>query len=271
MCQNRVSLVFQRIGLLALLAATLAGCGKEAPPPRPPPPPTPPPFQSQAVEVELGDHGGIITLMTTEAGGYTRNGQPLETGAEVEAENGNRYKLTLGEDGWSADFLPPEALMVPLGTGGEIVSITREEDRSYLVDGKPLPEDGIVGASNGNRYKLTLGEDGWSWEFLPPDGEPLALGTSGDEVLITQEEDRSYLVDGKPLPEDGIVGASNGNRYKLTLGEDGWLWEFLPPDGEPLALGTSGDEVLITQEEDPQLPCGREAAARGRHRGGLQR
>ena len=85
MGQNRTGPVLQRIGLLALLAAMLAGCGKEAPPPRPPAPPPPPPFQSQAVEVKLGEHGGSITLMTTESGGYTRDGNAFASGAEVEA------------------------------------------------------------------------------------------------------------------------------------------------------------------------------------------
>ena len=43
-------------------------------------------FVSQEVKVKLGEHGGELTLMTTEAGGYTRNGQAFQSGATVEAE-----------------------------------------------------------------------------------------------------------------------------------------------------------------------------------------
>ena len=246
MTQNRANPIVQRIGFAALFAVILAGCGggeTTTPPP-------PAPFRPQAITVNLGEHGGSITLMTTQAGGYTRNGQAFTSGTEVEAENGNRYRVTLTGQTWSSEFLPPEAVVVQLGTSGDTVSITRLEDRSYQADGEPLGEDRIVTADNGNMYRLTLGDSGWSWDFVPPEAVSVQLGTSGDTVSITQREDRTYLADGEPLGEDRIVTADNGNMYRLMLGDSGWSWDFVPPEAVSVQLGTSGDTVSITQQED---------------------
>ena len=247
MTQNRPNPIIQRVGFAALLTVFLAACGGGEPQTTPPPPP---PFRPQAITVNLGDHGGSITLMTTQAGGYTRDGQAFTSGTEVEAENGSRYRVTLTGQTWSAEFLPPDAVDVQLGTSGDTVSITQLEDRSYQVDGQPLGEERIVTAENGNMYRLTLDDTGWSWEFVPPAAVDVQLGTSGDTVSITQVEDRSYQVDGQPLGEERIVTADNGNMYRLTLDDTGWSWEFLPPAAVDVQLGTSGDTVSITQLED---------------------
>ena len=116
------------VGVAVLGALVLAGCADSSPPP--PPPPPPPPFVSQEVSVKLGDHGGSITLMTTQSGGYTRDGQPFQSGTTVEA-NGNQYALTLSDGKWSADYVPPEPLAVALGKSGDALLITRKEDGSF--------------------------------------------------------------------------------------------------------------------------------------------
>ncbi len=260
MTQNRANPVVQRIGFAALLVVFLSACGGGDPPTTPPPPP---PFRPQAVTVNLGDHGGSITLMTTQFGGYTRDGQAFTSGTEVVAENGSRYRVTLTGQTWSAEFLPPDAVEVQLGTSGDTVSITQLEDRSYQVDGQPLGEDRIVTADNGNMYRLTLDDTGWMWEFLLPDAVEVQLGTSGDTVSITQLEDRSYQVDGNALASGDVVEADNGNRYRLTLDDTGWAWEFLPPDSFSLDLGTSGTTVVITQLEDRTYQVDGNALASG--------
>ena len=248
MGQNRTGLVLQRIGLLALLVAMLAGCGKEAPPPRPPAPPRPPPFQSQAVEVELGEDSGSITLMTTESGGYTRDGNAFASGDEVEAENGNKYKLTLGEDGWSAEFLPAEGVAVALGTSGEAVLITEQEDGTYLANDKRLVSGGIVEASNGNRYRLTLGEDGWSPVFEPT-LVSVDLGQSGGSVTLRREEDGQYWL-GSIVIEDGhVVEGPNDSTYELTLRDGVWTAAFRPATVQ-VPAGESGEILDLARLED---------------------
>ena len=203
-----------------------------------------------AVPVTLGTSGDTVSITQLEDRSYLVDGQPLASDRVVRARNGNRYRLTLTGSVWSWEFVEPGAVPVTLGTSGDSVSITQLEDGSYLADGKPLPGDRIVAAANGNRYRLTLTGSVWSWEFVPPDAVPVTLGTSGDTVSITQLEDRSYLVDGRPLASDRVVRARNGNRYRLTLTGSVWSWEFVEPGAVPVTLGTSGDSVLITQLED---------------------
>ena len=56
----------------------------------------PAPLVPQDVEVALGKSGGTLTLITTEASGFTRNGEVFATGTDVMAEaNGSTSALTL--------------------------------------------------------------------------------------------------------------------------------------------------------------------------------
>lgn len=56
-----------------------------------------PPFVPQVVEVALGTSSEMLTLMTTEAGGYTRNGKAFASGTDGMAEaDGSAHTLTLG-------------------------------------------------------------------------------------------------------------------------------------------------------------------------------
>ena len=68
--------------------------------------PAPPPFQPQSVDVALGESGDKVTLMTTEAGGFTLNGEEFRSGGSVTASNGNTYVLTLAEGQWTATLQP---------------------------------------------------------------------------------------------------------------------------------------------------------------------
>ena len=74
----------------------------------PAPPPAPPPFQPEAVEVALGENGGTVTLMTTEAGGFTLNSEAFTGGAAnpVPGADGRMYVLTLADGTWSAALVP---------------------------------------------------------------------------------------------------------------------------------------------------------------------
>ena len=71
-----------------------------------PPPPAPEPFQPQPVSVALGNSGDTVSLMTTEAGGFTLNGEEFKSGGIVTAENGSEYVLTLADSQWTASLEP---------------------------------------------------------------------------------------------------------------------------------------------------------------------
>ena len=255
------------LGLMALMLLTvgLAGCGSEpaavATPPAPPP--APPPFQPVAVEVALGTNGGTVTLMTTEAGGHTLNGEAFASGTEVEG-NGSTYTLTL--DGtWSAAYKPPPAMSLALGTTGGELMIERLENGSYQANGAALASGDTVTATNDNMYTVTISDDGTpSAAYVVPAALSIPLGLSEDTVAIVKNEDGTYSVNGEVLTADTRVMAANGNVYGALLA----------PDGTPIGvmhiaamlevmLGELGGTITLTQAEDKSWWLGEMAVMDG--------
>ena len=72
--------VMTRACLAALAAVLFLSCSGDSSGPTTPPPP--PPSQPQTIVVQLGTSGGATTLISTQAGGWTRNGQPFTSGRE---------------------------------------------------------------------------------------------------------------------------------------------------------------------------------------------
>ena len=233
--------------LAALLAAVLVGCGGESAPRIP----APPPFVPASVVVQLGERGGATTLISTQAGGGTHNGQPFASGGTVRGENAATYRLTLSGDSWSAMFVPPDPVRVPLGSSGDEVTLELREDGTYQAGTASVETGHVVTAGNGNQYTLTLDERGsWSAQFLAPDPLRLALGSSGDTVTIEIREDRNFWLDDSPLLSGRVVQAANGHRYTLTFGTDGaWQAVFVQPAPQRVALGSSGRTVLVDMLE----------------------
>ena len=236
--------------LSALLAAVLVGCGGDATPT--PRIPAPPPFVPASVVVQLGERGGATTLISTQAGGWTHNGQPFTSGGTVRGENAATYRLTLSGDSWSAVFVPPDPARVRLGSSGDEATLEQQEDGTYQLGGAAVQSGEVVQASNGNQYTLTLDASGsWSAAFIAPDPRRIALGSSGDSVSIELREDRNYWLDDTPLVSGRVVEAANGNHYTLTFGTDGmWRAVFVQPAPQRVALGSSGRTVLVDMLEN---------------------
>ena len=238
--------------LLALVVLALAGCGggETAPaPPAPPAPPPPPPFVPQDVVIDLGTSGEQLTLQTTEAGGFTRNGEAFATGTTVEAA-GNTYRLTLESGTWSAAYEAPNPWAVPLGRSGEALLITRREDGLYEGNGNVFESGGIVTASNGNQYTLTFADDRWTSAYLAPEPVPVGLGRSGEVVLVGRTEGGSYQVDGQAIVSGSIVRSSTGATYRLVMQEGAWTATFEPPPPVVVSLPGSDQTVLLLLGED---------------------
>ena len=235
---------------VALVAAGLAGCGGSES--APPPPPAPPPFVPQNVAVELGEHGGGVTLVSTQAGGWTLNGQPFTSGSNVTGQNGADYRLTFANGTWSAEFVPGEPVNVELGTSGTSVEIETLEDGTYRLGEDAVESGMLVTAANGNSYRLLFMTDGaWAAEFVPPEPEPVTLGVSGSEVLIDQREDGLFEIDGEQFESGDLVEAPNGNSYRVRLSPSGeWVAIFESPDPVLVQLGESGDEIEFQILED---------------------
>ena len=240
--------------LCALLALGLAGCGGDEPAPvaaPPAPPPAPPPFQPQPVEVALGDNGGTATLMTTEDGGFTLNGEAFAGGSDspVEGEGGRMYVLTLADGTWSAAFQPME-IMVALGTSEESATLMTTEAGGYTLGGADFASGGTTMTEAGASYTLALGEDGmWSATFAPMT-QTVTLGTAGGSVDLTSNEQGMWMIAETPLAGDGEdTYTTDGLTYALALGEDGmWSAAFVPKE-VTVDLGTSEESVTLTTTE----------------------
>ena len=139
----------------------------------PQPPPAPPPFRPQPVEVALGESGDRVTLMTTEAGGFTHNGEAFRGGGRVTAENGNEYILELADGVWTAKFDAHETV-VTLGITEETVTLVRAEDGTYWIDDMAVVSgETTVTALNGNEYTLAITTDAagaitWTAMYVEP-------------------------------------------------------------------------------------------------------
>ena len=247
---NWSPLVLARVSLAALVTALfLLACGGESAPPAPP---APPPFQPQSVVVQLGTKGGATTLISTQAGGWTRNGQPFTSGSTITGENAQSYTLTLVNGTWTAQFVEPDPVPLALGSSGDAVSLQLQEDGSFKLGDEALTSGTVVTAKNENKYKLVLGSDGdWTATFEPPDPQRVTLGTSGQMLQIDQLEDGSFTLNGDPLATGKVVPAQNGNSYTLTLGaDDTWSATYLQPAPQPLQLGSTGDVLLVYRQEN---------------------
>ena len=255
MIRNRVSWGF---GLMALLVLTfgMAACGGSEPAPvvQPPaPPPAPPPFQPQAVEVALGEAGGNITLMTTESGGFTLNGELFESGGSVTAENGNTYLLVLADGNWNAAFQAME-IMVTLGITEETVALTQAEDGTYWL-GDMAVQSGVTmaTATNGNVYTLMITTDdagmiAWTAAYVEPVVN-VPLGLSGDIAMIKKSEDGSYWL-GDITVESGetMATAANGNTYTLSMADGEWSAAYVAMTGT-VAIGGTGLAIDAVRDE----------------------
>ena len=115
---------------LAVLASGLGACGEDAAPLAPPP--APPPFEPRALEVALGASGSTITLMVTQDGGYTMDGEAF-TGGNVIAENGNTYNLRQTDGSWTATFVP---VVAEVALGGQWRQADRHDARGPDLRGR---------------------------------------------------------------------------------------------------------------------------------------
>ena len=204
-------------------------------------------FQSQPVQVALGTSGQSITLLTTEAGGFTLNGEAVSTGDTHAADNGN-YTLTLDGTNWTAAFAPG-SMDVALGGSGASVTLTQLETGGYGIDGTAIESGGTHTAANGN-YTLTMEDGVWMATFAPAMHE-VALGASGDSVTIVQMEAGGFSLNGEAITADTTAMASNGATYGVALGADGPMVVYIP-SMVTVMLGELGGEIVLTPVEDQQ-------------------
>ena len=206
----------------------------------------------QAVEVALGTSGDTLTLMTTEAGGYTLNGEAFASGAEVMAEaNGSTYTLTLDGTTWSAAYKAPAAMSVTLGTHGGSISVERLEDGSYQANGSALSSGTVVAGENNNSYTVTISDDGkFSTEYVVPPAVSIPLGSSGSSVDVTKNENGTYSANGEVITANTRITAENGNVYGPVMANGIPVGVMHIAAMQDAMLGELGGMLSLTQRED---------------------
>ena len=149
--------------------------------------------------------------------------------------------------------------VVVLGTSGGKVTIRRNGGGSYSLTGgtgilgtQQAPDGTPQGAraANGNDYALELVGCAWQAVFVPPVPVVVALGASGESVMIQRNEDGSYSNGNLILNDGSTVTASNGNMYKLSIDAFGrWTATYIPMR-QVVRLGDSGSTVTVFRAED---------------------
>ena len=114
--------------------------------------------------IDLGASGTTVTLATTEAGGWTRDGESFASGTTVQggtnAATGaaNEYELTLANGTWTPSYRP--AHMIIAGTS--IEAMAREDGSGYDAgdDSLSATGNGEITASGGALYRVVKDADG---------------------------------------------------------------------------------------------------------------
>ncbi|MDE0621296.1 MAG: hypothetical protein OXH83_06455 [Bryobacterales bacterium] len=180
--------------------------------------------------VYLGSTGQALQVGRLEDGGFTIDGQTFAAGEVVEAQNGNRYTLTLGPTGlWTAVYVEPDPQVLRLGSSGDPpLLVYRQENGTFRLNGEPLLGGTVVEATNGSSYRLILGSGGvWQATYIP-ENVTVQLGSFGGTVILTPNEDGSWQRGSFLFSSGDTVRGTNGFEYRLTLGDDGWIVEPLP-------------------------------------------
>ena len=244
--------------VLVLLAAGLMGCGSEpAPVVQPPATPPPPAFQPEAIEVKSAGGITVATLMTSQAGGHTLNGEPFD-GGDLEVD-GRTYAVALVDGGWVATFRPVEA-EVALGSSGHMVTLMTTESGGWTLNGEAF-EAGNVMTGDGRSYSLSLVDGQWTATFLPQTLD-VPLGGSGESLAIVTTEDGAHTLNGEVFDGGRITVA--GRDYDVTMAGGTWSATYRPRSVE-LTLGRSGNSVTLMTTESGGWTLNGEPFAAGTH------
>ncbi len=179
-------------------------------------------YREAMVTVMLGMSGETVLLTKREDGSYWMGEMQVEDGVTmVTATNGNMYTLRMGADGmWMTQHDAPQT-QVALGTSGTTVTLVREEDGTYTLDGEMFRSGGEVTAGNGNVYTVTMVDGAWMVEYQP---ESLEIEGTGGLTAVSREDGEGYDVDGALLPGSGMgdIETTTSGSYRVRM-EDGML------------------------------------------------
>ena len=177
-------------------------------------------FLPREVMIDLGISGTTVTLATTEAGGWTLNGESFATGTTVQggtnAATGtaNEYELILAEGTWTPTYRP--ARMTIGGSG--IEAIAREDGSGFDAGDDSLPASGVgeITGPGGAMYRVVKDADGLltGTRFdRPIVGEPMAVNVQGvdNPAPRLSADNRDTAAD-----EEGTLLEALGARFSVS-------------------------------------------------------
>ena len=161
------------------------------------------------------------------------------------------YTVMIGDDGmFSAEYVVPPALSIPLGTSGSTVDVVRNEDGTFSADGEVITAETRVTAANGNVYAAVLSPEGVPVSAMHVAAmQDVMLGELGGTVKLTQAEDMSWWLGETAVADGSVHTHASGNMYTLMLDSEG-MWSAMYQKVEVLVdLGTQGPVTLERAED----------------------
>ncbi len=183
-----------------------------------------------AVTVELGSGAGTVQLQLIEDGSWWHGDTAVADGSEVQAANGNGYRLSLLDGAWSAAYLGDQ--MMIQGTG--LTATAREDGTGYDVGGATLPASGMGdimvgeasyrvwmedGALMGARYQTKAWDNSTDHYAgnIPTNGVTF---TANDEDTPQDESRTGLILDGDTYSMGDLLGAGTSSNSGDTYVAD---------------------------------------------------
>ncbi len=158
------------------------------------------------------------------------------------------YTVMISDDGmFSAEYVVPAALSIPLGSSGSAVDVVKNEDSTFSVNGEVITAETMVTAENGNVYRAILSPEGIPVGVMHVAAmQEVMLGALGGTVTLTQAEDMSWWLGSGAVDVASEVMSDNGNTYTLWYTDGVWSARF-----EPDSMMIEGTGlVAMTREAD---------------------
>ena len=170
------------------------------------------------------------------------------------------YTVMVGDDGmFSAEYVVPPALRIPLGTSGSTVDVVRNEDGTFSANGEVITAETRVTAANGNVYAAVLSPEGVPVSAMHVAAmQDVMLGELGGTVKLTQAEDMSWWLGETAVADGSVHTHANGNMYVLMLDSEG-MWSAMYQKVPVMVnLGTQ-ESITLERAEDMSWWLGSEA------------
>ena len=165
------------------------------------------------------------------------------------------YTVMISDDGmFSAEYVQPPALSIPLGNSGSSVQVRRNENLTFsaMIGGEwmVITADTTVMAENGNVYAAVLSPEGVPIGVMHVAAmQEVMLGALGGTVTLTQAEDMTWWL-GETEVKDGYVHtAANGNMYALMMDAEGMWSAMYQSVMVMVTLGPNGSVTLERAED----------------------